>query len=161
MKLAERRTGMEDRGKEFWQEQREANRKELLRFSLRWGIVLAAISAIFGWMLWRSSSAVDFAASRVEANTPARYKITGTVRDAVTSKTVPWPVIADSPEGSPPHFHTTGKHDGTFELWTIAEPHNVVISALGYRSVTVRVGKAWYLWMPSGEEKFEIRLDPE
>lgn len=150
-----------DHGKEFWEEERAANRQDFLRFAFKWGGLMAGLIAIFLFVMWRSTSAVEFAATRIDETTPARYRVFGIVKNAATGQPVPWPVVLDDPQGRPPHFKGDGKFDGTFELRTIAEPHTVHVSAIGFRAATVRVGRAWYLWMPSGEERIEVTLTPD
>ena len=99
--------------------------------------------------------------SRVQSTTGASYKISGRVRDAASGAPVSWAEIADAPSGRPPLFHATADRFGAYELLTLAEPHNVIVTALGYRPAIVRVGKAWYVWMPKGGEKLEIKLRKE
>jgi hypothetical protein len=50
---------------------------------------------------------------------------------------------------------------GTFELWTVAEPHFLLISALGYQPKRVGIGRVWYLWLPTGEQQVNVALDRE
>jgi hypothetical protein len=50
---------------------------------------------------------------------------------------------------------------GAFELLTLPEPHRVRVSAPGYRTTTVDVGRVWFLWLPRGEDLQDGRLSPE
>ena len=83
------------------------------------------------------------------------------MRDARTGAPVAWARLGDDPAGRPPLFEATAGVDGAYELLTIAEPHEVVVSALGYRARRIKVGRSWYLWMPRGSERVDITLEPE
>jgi hypothetical protein len=58
-------------------------------------------------------------------------------------------------------FGVTAAVDGAYDLTTIAEPHEVVATALGYRAKRTRIGRGWYLWLPKGSEQADIALEPE
>ena len=60
------------------------------------------------------------------------WRISGTVRDAVTREPVPWALVEDDPAGQPPFFRTDADYRGAFELVTLAEPHRIRASAPGY-----------------------------
>lgn len=122
---------------------------------------MLGLVVVFLFVMWRSSSAVDFAITRIHETTPPRYRIVGIVKNAKTGQPVSWPTVYDDPKGRPPHYKGEPKSDGTFELNTVAEPHNVIVTALGFRPATFRVGKTWYLWLPSGEERVVVMLPPE
>lgn len=128
---------------------------------VRWGLLFGVLFCFSFFAIWWATSAVNFSASRVESSTGATYKISGRVRDAGNGAPVSWAEIADAPSGRPPLFHTTADRFGAYEFLTLAEPHNLIVSALGYRVATVRVGRAWYAWMPKGAEKLEIKLQKE
>ena len=83
------------------------------------------------------------------------------VRDAVTRQPVPWARVEDDPNGQPPLFQTDADHVGNFALLTFPEPHRIRVSAPNYRAAQVAIGRAWYLWLPNGEEKRELLLVPE
>jgi hypothetical protein len=89
------------------------------------------------------------------------YRIWGSVRDAKSGEPIPWVAVEDDPAGDPPYFRTEADQDGAYSLLTLAEPHNVRISANGYRVSTLHIGKPWFIWWPRGEERHEIRLNPE
>jgi hypothetical protein len=89
------------------------------------------------------------------------YKVVGSVVDQATGRSVPWAHVGDDPSGKPPLYHTLGDKEGRFELLTIAEPHTLVITAVGYKQQMVRIGKPWYIWMPSGSETIKVRLETE
>ncbi len=146
---------------EFWREEAVAGRRELRRQAVRWGLVFALLVATLFFALWWSASAVHFGATRVEHTTPFQWKVSGTVRDAKTGAPVPWANVRDDPAGRPPLNSTMANHRGVFELLTVAEPHDVLVSALGYRTGRLRVGRPWYLWMPRGAEQVTVELEPE
>ena len=50
---------------------------------------------------------------------------------------------------------------GAFELLTLPEPHRVRVSAPGYRTTVVDVGRVWFLWLPRGRERRDVLLYPE
>ena len=50
---------------------------------------------------------------------------------------------------------------GAFEILTLPEPHRVRVSAPGYRTTIVDVGRVWFLWLPRGEELQDGQLSPE
>ena len=146
---------------EFWQEQSEEDHRDLRKQVVRWALLFVLLIGFLGFAAWWASSAVRFSASRVERTTSASYRVVGIVRDATTGAPIPWAEIADDPAGRPPLFQASADRVGAFELLTIAEPHEVIVSALAYRPVSVRVGRAWYIWMPKGTEQIEIKLSHE
>ena len=146
---------------EFWRDQEREARGEMRRHALRWSLLFAAIFACVFFALWWAGSAVSFSASRVETTTAATWHVWGTVRDARTGAPVAWAQIRDDPAGRPPLFGATAALDGSYELTTIAEPHEVVATALGYRAKKIGIGRSWYLWMPKGSEQADIALEPE
>jgi hypothetical protein len=152
---------MSDQPREFWQEEAERERGEMRRIVLRWLLVMFVFLAVLGFALWWSSSAVHFGASRVKQTTSATYRVFGTVRDSETGQPVPWAEVADEQSGRGPYFQTTAGLYGVYELVTLAEPHQVLIRAYGYKTAVRRVGKAWYLWMPSGQQQLDVALEPE
>ena len=154
-----RRNQEPDRPTEFWQEAKTADRADLRRYAVRWAMAFALLIAGMFFVLWRSSSAVHFGSSRVEARTAATYRVIGQVVDTA-GRPVAWARVADDPGGKPPLFETAADRHGNFELLTIAEPHDIVAVALGYRESRVQVGKSWYLWMPSGDQRVRITLTP-
>ena len=82
------------------------------------------------------------------------------MRDAATRQPVPWALMEDDPAGQPPFFRTDADYRGAFELVTLAEPHRIRASAPGYHPLVLNIGRAWFLWMPSGNEKKNIELLP-
>lgn len=152
----------EERSSEFWEEERLEDHQDMRRLAARWGLVFAMGLSFFAFVLWRSGSAVEYGAARAGGEaTAARYRVFGVVRSAITGSPVPWPHVRDDANGRPPLFEATGTHAGTFEMMTLAEPHFIVIAAHGFRATTVKIGKPWYLWMPTGEERVEVTLNPE
>jgi hypothetical protein len=146
---------------EFWEEEARKEHTELRKHAVRLGLAFAGLCAGVIFAVWWASSALHFSSSRVTQSTPPTYKVSGTVREASSGAPVPWAEIADDPAGQPPLFHTTADRYGAFELLTIAEPHQIRVSAFGYKPKTLRVGKAWFRWMPSGSEQLDVTLQPE
>jgi hypothetical protein len=110
---------------------------------------------------WWSGSAIRFGAERVTASNTPTYRIWGTVLDAQTRKPIPWAAVEDDPAGNPPYFRTDADQNGAYSLLTLAEPHVVRISANGYRTAILNIGRAWFIWWPRGEERHEVKLRPE
>ncbi len=146
---------------EFWQEEEVNEKREMGRFLAKWSIVFLGLIALLASTLWWASSALSYSASRVGEGGKPSYKVMGLITDARSGAPVAWAKVQDAPEKRPPLFETSGDFYGKFELMTLPEPHNIVVSAYGHKSKLVAVGKTWYLWMPSGEEELEITLDPE
>ena len=146
---------------EFWEEEGQDDRREMRKQVLRWSLLFLLLCGGVFFAIWWASAAVNFSSSRVQATTGPTYRINGIVRDAATGSPVPWAEITDAPSGRPPLFHTTADRFGAYELLTIAEPHHLFVAALGYRPANIRVGKAWYMWMPKGAEKVDIKLQKE
>lgn len=135
-------------------------RELLVRYAIR---ITVAFLLLFGAVFvafWWSGSAVRFGASRAAGQAVPTWRVEGVVRDANTREPVPWARIEDDPGGRPPLFHTDADHHGNFALLTFPEPHRVQISAPNYRTMRVEIGRAWYLWLPKGEEKREFHLVP-
>ena len=153
-------TIVSDRPQEFWEEENSTGRREMRRYALRWMLIFAVLIGGIFFAIWWSSSAVRFSSSRVQQSTGPTYRVSGIVRDTA-GKPVPWAEITDELSGRPPLFHTTADRFGAFELLTIAEPHKIQASALGYKPAVRQIGKAWYMWMPKGAEKIEIVLPSE
>ncbi len=146
---------------EFWRDETTRQRGEFRRQVIRWSLIFALLIVGVFFAFWWAGSAVHFSASRVEVSTAATYRIFGEVRDSGSGALVPWAVVQDDPVGRPPLFSATADVHGAYELITIAEPHEVVASALGYRPKKLLVGRAWYLWMPRGTQRVDITLDAE
>lgn len=146
---------------EFWQENSEEDRKFYLKQVLKWSLLFLALCVGIFFAFWWSSSAIHFGASRVNESTAASYVVHGIVVDGRSGAAIPWANIEDDPNGRPPFFQALGDIRGEFEMTTIPEPHYVYFSALGYKPRRIKVGKSWYLWMPSGKEDLRVALDPE
>ena len=136
------------------------------RFEARGLLVRCAIGfcMLFGLVFlafWWTGSAVRFSADRVTSSNAPTYRIWGTVRDARSGQPVPWAVVEDDPAGQAPLFRTDADQNGAYSLLTLAEPHRLRISAVGRRTVELRIGKPWFVWWPRGEERLEIRLDAD
>ena len=128
---------------------------------MRWAIGFALLFGVVFLAFWWSGSAVRFGAARVTATNAPSYRVFGAVRDARSGDPIAWAVIEDDPAGAPPLFRTEADQNGSYSLLTIAEPHRLRISAPGHRTQEVRVGKPWFVWWPRGEERRDLRMDPE
>ncbi len=146
---------------EFWREESAEERTLFLKQIVRLLLLFGGLSAGVFFAFWWSGSAIHFGASRLNETTTPTYTITGKVTDARTGAPVPWVSVQDDTSGQPPFHRTLASLTGEFELQTIAEPHYVVFSALGYKQERTKVGKAWYHWMPSGSEKLHVKLEQE
>ena len=131
-----------------------------IRPALRLAIVFALLFGCVFFAFWWAGSAVRFSAERVADRTAPAWRVSGTVRDAVTHQPIPWAVVEDDPAGQPPFFHADADYRGVFELLTLAEPHRIRVSAPGYRPLSLSIGRAWFVWMPRGNEKKNIDLPP-
>lgn len=150
------------RAKEFWEEEERAAHREAWRQLLRWLAVFVVLFAFGSFVLWWAGQTVLYGTARAtEAETKASWRIYGIVRDEETKQPVPFARIADGPKAKAPHFASVADHLGHFELHTLPERHEVTASALGYRTKTVTVGREWYSWMPSGDERVDFMLRRE
>jgi len=131
-----------------------------LRPALRLAIVFALLFGGVFFAFWWAGSAVRFSAARAGDRSLPTWRVSGTVRDALTHQPIPWALVEDDPAGPPPFFRTDAGYGGDFELVTLAEPHRIRVSAPGYHSVLVDIGRAWFVWMPRGNEKKNIDLLP-
>ena len=156
--------------KGFWRRFRPGDETEedtvgLRELFLRSAFRVAAIFAmLFGFVFlafWWSGSAVRFSVDRAANRVEPTWKVTGTVRNATTHQGIPWARVEDDPEGRPPQYQTDAGLAGDYELLTLAEPHRIRISAPGYRSAMINVGRAWFVWLPRGVEKRDIELLPD
>src|SRR3954453_9540669 len=114
-----------------------------VRVTLAFGLLFAGVFFAFWW----SGAAIRFGAARAADTAVPTWKITGWVRNSVTGEPVPWALVEDDPSGRPPFFRTDADHAGAFELFTLAEPHRILVASPGYRSVTVTIGRTWFLWV--------------
>ena len=145
----------------FDEEEKADLRRAFVRQAIRLTLAFAALIVFVFLALSWSGAAVRFGASRVgDRGTPA-WRISGTVRNAVTHEPVPWAKIEDDPEGQPPFFHGDADQAGNYEFLTLSESHAMIVSAPGYRPLKVHVGRVWFLWMPRGSERADVMLTPE
>jgi|SRR5581483_3758490 len=128
---------------------------------IRMGVCFAALFGFVFLAFWWSGSAIRFAAARVTASNAPTYRIWGTIRDAQSGRSIPWAVVEDDPSGDPPVFRTDADASGVYELLTLAAPHQLRISAVGYRVLMLKIEKPWFIWWPKGDERRDIRLAPE
>ena len=131
-----------------------------IRSALRLAIVFALLFGGVFFAFWWAGSAVRFSAARAADRSLPTWRVSGTVRDALTHQPIPWALVEDDPAGSPPFFRTDAGYGGDFLLITLAEAHRIRVSAPGYHPVSVEIGRAWFLWMPRGNEKKNIDLLP-
>jgi len=138
---------------------------ELREIFVRSGLrVAAGFGLLFGMVFfafWWSGAAVRFGAARAADRVVPTWRVLGTVRNAVTHDPIPWAGVEDDPAGKAPFYHTDASYSGVYELLTLAEPHRIRVTAPGYKGVIIDIGRAWFLWMPQGEEKRDIELQPE
>lgn len=145
----------------FDEEESADRRRQYVRYALRLAIAFAVLfAAVYLAFRW-SGDAVRFGASRVAARGVPTWHVIGTVRNAATHAPIPWASIDDDPSGRPPFFHADADQSGAFELVTLAEPHSIRIAAAGYRTLTVTVGRVWFLWLPRGKERHDTDLVSE
>ena len=150
------------RAAEFWQEEERASRKEMVRQSVRWLVLFVALFAFVCFVIWWAGQTVQYGTARsTNSETKASWRLYGIVRDEATGEPVPFARIADGPGAKPPHFAATADHLGHFDLHTLPERHEVTASALGYQARTAKVGREWYSWMPSGDERLDFLLRRE
>jgi hypothetical protein len=127
---------------------------------LRLAVVFTLLFAGVFFAFWWAGSAVRFSAERAADRATPTWRVSGTVRDAVTHQPVSWALVEDDPSGQPPFFRADADYAGVFELVTLAEPHRIRVSAPGYHPLNVSVGRAWFVWLPRGNEKKNIDLLP-
>jgi hypothetical protein len=139
------------------QDERSEARGLFVRTTVGFVLLFAFVFLAFWW----SGSAIRFGAARVTASNAPTYRIWGIVCDARSGRSIPWAAIEDEPSGDPPLFRSDADAEGFYSLLTLAEPHNVRISAVGYRPVVVRIGKPWFVWWPRGDEHHDVSLPPE
>jgi hypothetical protein len=146
---------------EFWEEETRDDRELAVKQILRWALIFVLLFAGVLFAFWWAGSAIHFGASRVNGATAATYRVFGSVRSAATQQPVPWAAVEDDSSGRPPFFRAEANHLGVYELMTIAEPHQLRVSALGFKPATAKIGRIWYLWMPEGAESLDVLLQPE
>jgi hypothetical protein len=131
-----------------------------VRSTLRLAAVFALLFGCVFFAFWWAGAAVRFSAARAGDRSVPTWRVSGTVRDALTHQPIPWAVVEDDPSGQPPFFRTDAGYGGAFELVTLAEPHRIRASSPGYRHQFLSIGRTWFLWMPGGSELKNIELLP-
>lgn len=132
------------------------------RQALRWLTIFLVFIVFLSTVLWWSTSVVRYGAARAAGTQEATYVVAGEVRDAQTGRPVSWAKIADvQDDRKPPFFETNADREGNFRLSTLPEPHEVVVSAKGYKPFSIGVGTSWYKWRPIGNQVVKVRLEPE
>lgn len=149
------------RPRTFEEEESADLRRHFARQALRWTLAFGALFTTVFLVFWWSGAAIRFGASRAAKRPVATWRVVGTIRDASTHDPIPWARIDDDPSGRPPFFHADASPSGAFELLTLPEPHRIRVSAPGYRTSTVSVGRVWFLWWPRGQERRDVELSPE
>lgn len=150
------------RAEEFWQEEERSARREMGRQFARWLVLFVALFSFGCFVVWWAAQTVRYGAARSGTiSAPPEWRIYGIVRDASTGEPVPFARIGDGPDARPPRFSSTADHLGHYELHTLPERHEVTVSAIGYRHRTIKVGREWYAWMPSGDERVDFHLTRE
>jgi fatty acid desaturase len=81
-----------------------------LRLSLVFGLLFGGVFFAFRW----AGSAVRFSAARAADRSFPTWRVTGTVRDAVTQQPIPWALVEDDPAGQPPLFRADADYRGVF-----------------------------------------------
>lgn len=145
----------------FLSEQSSAERSEARRQLLRLAVAFALLFAAVFFAFWWSGSAVRFGAARVGDASVPTWQVAGVVRNALSGEAVPWARVEDDPAGNGPHFRADADQHGVYTLLTLAEPHRLRVTAVGYRPATIAVGRHWFLWMPEGVERRNVELTPE
>jgi len=133
-------------------------REIFVRTGLRAAVAFAVIFGLVYFAFWWSGAAVGFGASRAAGRALPTWQVVGTVRNAITQEPIPWAVVEDDPDGQPPFFHADAGYSGAFELLTLAEPHRLRVSAPGYQTGSLQIGRAWFLWFPKGKERRDVLL---
>lgn len=156
-----RKEVQDDHPQEFWDEERREQWPLLWRQISRWAVLFSLLFAFVYFAFWWAGSAIHFSASRVTESTGATWKIFGTVRNAATGAPIPWAQVEDDPSGRPPLHASHADPQGNYTLKTLAEPHTIRAHAPGFQTATRKVGRPWYMWMPTGEEQWEVVLQPD
>jgi len=131
-------------------------RRTFLRLAIVFAILFSGVMFVFWW----AGSAVKYSAARAAGLAVPTWIISGVVLDRVTGQPISWAQVEDDPAGHPPFFRTDADVRGKFSLSTLAESHRVRCSAPGYYPKVVQIGRAWFIWLPRGEERLRIELWP-
>lgn len=137
--------------------ERHEARRQLLRLAIAFGLLFAGVFFAFWW----SGSAVRFGGARVTDTSVPTWQVSGTVRNARTGEHVPWARLEDETAGTAPVYRAEADQHGAYTLLTLAEPHPVHVTAVGYRPAKINVGRQWFVWMPEGSERRDVELTPE
>jgi hypothetical protein len=145
----------------FDEEESADRHRHYARYTVRLaGIFAVLFELVFLTFQW-SGAAVRFGAARVSDRAAATWHVGGTVRNSLTHLPVPWATVEDDPAGLPPLYRTEANQFGAFELSTLPEPHSIRASASGFHPSVSRVGRIWFLWLPTGSENRDLELTPE
>jgi hypothetical protein len=130
--------------------------RHVVRLLVVFLLLFAGVFVAFRW----SGAALRFGSLRVSGQATPTWQVTGVVTDGRTGLPVPWARVEDDPAGRPPFYVAEADQAGRFRLLTFAEPHRIRVSAPNYVTTLVEVGRVWFLWMPRGEERRELKLEP-
>lgn len=144
----------------FLEEERVEDRLALHRTIARWVIGFAGVFCFAAMAFWWSGSAVRYSAARVEQRTKPTYRVSGVILDNRTHQPVPWAEVSTDFQFGGAFFSTQADQDGKYSIETLAEPHDLVIKANGYKVKRFHVGKQWFSWTPGGSEIDNAELTP-
>jgi hypothetical protein len=144
----------------FFDEERTEDRLAMHRTLARWIIAFAVIFGFAAMAFWWSGSAVRYSAARVQNRSNPTYQVTGIITDSRTHQPIPWAEVSTDFQFGGAFFSTTTDQNGQYSINTLAEPHDLVVKANGYRISRMHVGKQWFSWTPHGSETESIELTP-
>jgi hypothetical protein len=145
----------------FLDESRQEDRLSLHRTLARWITAFVVIFCFAAMAFWWSGSAVKYSAARVQNRSNPTYQVAGSVKDAGTHQPIPWAEISTDFQFGGAFFSTTTDQNGQYSINTLAEPHDLMVKANGYRSARIHVGQQWFSWTPHGSERRDAELIPE
>jgi hypothetical protein len=145
----------------FSEEESADLRRAYIRHTIRLVLVFSLLFAFVFFALSWSGAAVGYGARRAGYRAAPSWHVTGIVRDSRTREPVPWAVVEDDPSGQPPFYRAEADKFGAFDLLTLAEPHRIRVSAMGFHSKTIQVGRVWFLWVPGGQERRDVEISAE
>ena len=145
----------------FYDEERTEDRVALHRTMARWILAFVVIFCFAAMAFWWSGSAVQYSAARVQNRSNPTYLVSGTITDSRTHQPIPWAEISTDFQFGGAFFSTTTDQNGQYSINTLAEPHDLIVKANGYRSSRIHVGKQWFSWTPHGSEAEDSQLTPD
>jgi len=152
----------EDQSPQSFSDEEAADlRRQYMRQAIRLALAFLVLFGGVFLAFWWSGSAIRFGASRVGDRGAPTWRVTGSVRSAASHKPIPWARVEDDPAGDPPFFQADTDQYGAFDLLTLGIAHQIRISAWGYRTAQLRVGRAWFFWLPQGSQRLDVELTPD